>query len=173
LIEGKFLYGNQKGHMGLVEEGQAMNNIASSLPGFFPDGWKAAIYHVRTMGLYSEELIEVEKEDGGIVRTDLPHDSGLKCMKLRAGMYKENEGTWFSLKLKLWSEGRYRTEFNYEDPPQFLFSPDPGEHLRELRIFPRTEDFTPPWLREKIDEEHSYRARQRFRPDTPRSTMGK
>ncbi|WAE74281.1 hypothetical protein OUQ99_03935 [Streptomonospora nanhaiensis] len=143
--------------MGPLEQQEALVSIASSLPKYFPPNWKAAIYHVEIMGLSADEFIEVEQEDGEIVRTDLPPDSGMKCMKLRAGMYKENEGTWFSFKLKLWSEGTYRSEFNYEDPPKFLFGPDLNEYARDIKLFPRSEDFTPAWLQEKIDEANSAR----------------
>ncbi|MFD3684386.1 hypothetical protein ACFWTE_06160 [Nocardiopsis sp. NPDC058631] len=143
--------------MGPLEEQQAINAIASSLPRFFPEDWKAAIYHVRIMGLCMEEYIEVEKEAGGIIRTELPVDSGMKCMKLRAGMFRENQGTWFSFDLKLWSNGKYRSEFNYEDPPNLLFGVNLREYTRDVRIFPRTEEFTPTWLREKLEEANSAR----------------
>ncbi|NYH53289.1 hypothetical protein HNR06_002878 [Nocardiopsis arvandica] len=83
------MYGREKGHMGPIEEQEAIVGIASGLPGFFPDEWGSAVYHVRIMGTYANEVIEVQKEDGEVVRAELPPDSGMKCMKLRAGMYKE------------------------------------------------------------------------------------
>lgn len=151
------MYGTKKGHMGPMEEQQAITEIASDLPKSFPEDWQAAIYHIRIMGRYANELIEVEKGDGEIVRTELPPDSGMKCMKLRAGMYKENEGTWFSLKLKLWNTGRYKSEFDYDNPPDFLFDPDLREYAREVKLFPRAEEFMPDWLSEKVDEANSDR----------------
>ncbi|WP_223838921.1 hypothetical protein [Nocardiopsis deserti] len=151
------MYGPQKGHMGPLDEQESITEIASSLPPYFPEDWSSATYHVRIMGRYANEMVEVEKESGEIVRTDLPPDSGMKCMKLRAGMYKPGEGTWFSFKIKLWSEGRYRTEFNYDEHPDFLFDPDLREYSREVKLFPRNADFMPDWLREKIDEADSNR----------------
>ncbi|MGW8529356.1 hypothetical protein [Nocardiopsis sp. NPDC055824] len=143
--------------MGPLEEQHAINEIASALPAFFPEEWRAAIYHVSIMGRHANELIEVEKGNGEIVRTELPLESGMKCMKLRAGMYKENEGTWFSLKLKLWNTGRYRSVLDYDNPPDFLFDADLREYLREVKLFPRSEEFMPDWLREKVDEANSAR----------------
>ncbi|MFD6951003.1 MULTISPECIES: hypothetical protein [unclassified Nocardiopsis] len=149
------MHGRKKGHMGPLEKQEAIAEIASSLPRYFPEGWQSALYHVRIMGSYANQLSEVEKGDGEIAGTELPPGSSMKCMKLRAGMYREGEGTWFSLKLKFWSEGRYRPEFNYDDHPDFLFVPDLREYVREVKLFPRSDEFMPGWLREQINEANS------------------
>lgn len=146
------MYGAKKGHMGSIEEQEEIVTIASYLAEFFPEGWRSAIYRARFMGGYAVENVEVEEENGVIARISLPHEFVRMSAGLRAGMYKENEGTWFSWQLSLWSTGKYKSEFNYENLPSFVFDPDPSQYAREARTFPRSENATPDWLRKKIDE---------------------
>ncbi|MBR8744834.1 hypothetical protein DSY14_24495 [Nocardiopsis sp. MG754419] len=67
-------------------------------------------------------------------------------------MYKSNEGTWFTWSLKLWAEGKFRSSFDYDNPPPFLIQPGLGEYRREVQLFPRSPEFIPEWLQEKLDE---------------------
>lgn len=137
------MYGSKKGHMGPVEEQEAIGEVASRVLEHMPDGWRSATYQVRFMGFYANERFEIESEEGETRRSSLPPEFALMPMKLRSGMYRENQGTWFSWKLEVWSDGRYKSRFNYDEHPLLAFAPDPDEYFNEMRKFPRGEEFTP------------------------------
>lgn len=146
------MYGSRKGYMGPLEELEAISKISSELADHFPDAWVSVRFVVKFMGIYGMMNIDVEKEGGEIVQIELPANLMMKSMELRAGMYKENEGSWFSWELRLWSEGRFKSGFNYDEYPSFSFSPGSEDYLDEMRIFPRSEEFTPGWLQSEINE---------------------
>ncbi|WP_233515956.1 hypothetical protein [Nocardiopsis sp. L17-MgMaSL7] len=116
-----------------------------------PDAWNSGRLLVMLMGMYGIMNTEVEKEDGEALRINPPGKFFPNIMDLRAGMYREGQGTWFSWELQIWSEGTFKSRFNYEDYPPFPFSPDRKDFIDENNLYPRSEEFMPDWLREKID----------------------
>ncbi|MGW8439290.1 hypothetical protein ACWGKS_29475 [Nocardiopsis sp. NPDC055879] len=146
------MYESSNNELSPVEEQEAISGMASSLSGYLPENWKWARFFIMFMGEYAIRRVEVEKEDGEVTRISLPTSFIMRAMEIRSGMYKQNRGTWFSWELMLWSEGRYKSKFNYTDLPPFTFGPDSDDFLEEMRIFPRSEEFIPGWLQEKIDE---------------------
>lgn len=138
--------------MGPVEELDAIAKISSGLSECLPVGWQYARFRAMFIGIYGMLNMEVEKESGEIVQVEFPTSFMMKSMELRAGMYKEGEGSWLSWDLRLWSEGRFKSRFNYDEYPPFSFAPGVEDYLDEMRIFPRSEEFTPEWLQSGIDE---------------------
>ena len=139
--------------MGPPEELEAISKISSELSEHLPDDWRSARFVVMFMGIYGMLNIYIKKEGGRIVQIELPANFMMKSMELRAGMYKENEGSWFPWELRLWSEGRFKSRFNYDECPPFSFSPGPEDFLEEMEIFPRGEEFIPDWLRVALGED--------------------
>lgn len=135
-----------------MEELEAISKISSELSEHLPGDWKYARFVAMFMGIYGMLNIDVEKEDGEVVQIELTASFMMKSMELRSGMYKQNEGSWFSWELRLWSEGIFKSRFNYHEYPPFSFSPGTEDYLDEMRIFPRGEEFTPDWLQSEIDE---------------------
>ncbi|WP_241474688.1 hypothetical protein [Nocardiopsis xinjiangensis] len=75
-----------------------------------------------------------------------------EIQRLRAGMYKQGRGTWFSMHYTITPPTRYDATFNYDDPPDFLILPIPHDYLDDLEYFPRDPEHIPHWLRQKINE---------------------
>lgn len=146
------MLGRKKGHLGPMEEQETISAIAFDLSENLPVGWKYGRLFVMYMGEYGIMNTEVEKEDGEVARVEVPGKFFPNTMELRAGMYKENQGTWFSWELMISNEGRFKSRFNYDDYPPFAFSPGARDFLDEIDLYPRSEKFTPGWLREKIEE---------------------
>ncbi|WP_304452969.1 hypothetical protein [Nocardiopsis sp. YSL2] len=146
------VYGLHKGDMGPAEEEEAIRDIAADLSTALPEGWTSATYTADVIGGYMNELMQTALADGETVTARMPRDTGMKTLRLRSGMYKPGKGTWFTMELSLWSNGKYRCNFNYESEPEFDFDPDEHEYTRELKTFPRNEDFMPEWLQAKATD---------------------
>ena len=138
--------------MGPLEEQEAISGIASALADELPEGWKFASYFIMAVGAYSISQLRSEDASGEIVNVSVPVEIVVNTKTLRAGMYKENQGTWFSWDLAIRSEGKFRSSFDYDNPPPFSIEPGIGEYRREGKLFPRSPEFTPDWLQEKFDE---------------------
>lgn len=146
------MYGFKKGWMGPIEEQEAISEIASSLASELPDGWKSANYLIMAVGEYSISQLRSEYANGEVTHVSVPVKIVVNTKTLRTGMYKENQGTWFTWELEIWSEGKFRSSFDYDNPPPFSIEPGIGEYRREGKLFPRSFEFTPIWLQEKLEE---------------------
>lgn len=138
--------------MGPVEEQEAISEIASGLADNLPEGWKFASYFIMAVGAYSISQLRSEDASGEVVNVSVPVEIVVNTKTLRAGMYRENQGTWFTWDLAIRSEGKFRSSFDYDNPPPFSIEPGFGEYRREGKLFPRSPEFTPDWLQEKFDE---------------------
>ncbi|WDZ88848.1 immunity protein YezG family protein [Nocardiopsis sp. HUAS JQ3] len=87
----------------------------------------------------------------------MPAGLGLLFKDLRAGMYKEGKGTWFSLEYVITRPGRFKVRYNYDDDPNIAF-PTAWGFTNDLKYFPRDEEHIPDWLHEKLREEAEGRA---------------
>lgn len=76
--------------------------------------------------------------------------------RLRAVMYREAAGTWFSMRITVTADGAMDAVFNYDDEPDFgLGGVDPVAYVNDLKIFPRDEAHQPEWLRARLAEGHA------------------
>jgi hypothetical protein len=141
----------QKGDMGPIEQEEFIREIAANLVRDIPSDWESATYDVQIVGGYINERMEVVFDNGETGLVEIPDDSGLKATRLRSGMYKQGAGTWFSVRLNLWSSGKYRCNFNYADKPSFGFAPDVRDYEQDLKLFPRDEERIPEWMREILE----------------------
>ncbi|CAL9443063.1 hypothetical protein SUDANB121_02301 [Nocardiopsis dassonvillei] len=146
-------FGFQKGDMGPIQQEEHIREIAASLAGGLPVDWESATYDAQIVGGYINERLEVEFEGGEKRLAEMPDDSGLKASRLRSGMYKQGRGTWFSVRLELWSSGKYKCRFNYAEKPAFGFAPDVRDYEQDLKIFPRDEENIPGWMKEILEGE--------------------
>lgn len=147
------MHGSRKGHLDSIGELEAISRIASEMSDYFPEGWRYARFHVMFMGGYGIRRIEIEKEGGDVIRISLPAKFTEDAMEIRAGMYRENEGTWFSWKLDLSSEGKFKSNFNYDTYPPFSFSPSLEDYHEDMEMYPRSEEFTPDWFQEGLNQD--------------------
>lgn len=64
---------------------------------------------------------QVENEHGDNITGWGPMTLGLLLDDLRAGMYREGEGTWFSIKYIITRPGKFHVEYNYTEATCILF----------------------------------------------------
>ncbi|CAM3753063.1 hypothetical protein [Nocardiopsis rhodophaea] len=142
--------GFKRGHLGPVEQHQILANIGKEIVSGAPDNWERLEYSAKSIISGTADLLVATYDDGQTESIDMP-DSILGMLReLRAGMYQEAKGTWYSMKYTIVRPGNFNTEFNYDSDPGFTFEPTPEEFVRDLQYFPRDDEYIPAWLREKI-----------------------
>ncbi|UOQ74805.1 hypothetical protein MUN79_13600 [Hymenobacter cellulosilyticus] len=74
--------------------------------------------------------------------------------KLRQLMYEEApfRGAWYSAVMTITAEGKFDTEFEYEQKPKFDYMPVPEAFAQDFEHFPRNEESTPDWLKEIVQQ---------------------
>ena len=139
------------GGLGMIEQQEMLQEIGGELLGFAPESWERLEYEYSSVARYATDSLTAEYSDGTSEMVSCPVSVLSKLAKLRAGMYQEGKGTWFSVKYTIERPSRYSVDFNYDEYPDFTFSPDPEGFIDDLKSFPRAEEFIPDWLREQIE----------------------
>jgi hypothetical protein len=147
----------KKGGLSPEEQQGILVRIGKCILDEAPEGWKRLTYRFQTVIEHGTSELIVEFEDGTTRRKSPPSGIGLIKDKLRAGMYQEGKGTWFSFEYVITPPGRFNVTYNYDEDPGITF-PTAFGFTNDLVYFPRDEDYIPDWLREKLREEAEGRA---------------
>ena len=131
------------GGLGMIEQQEMLQEIGADLLGGAPEGWVRLEYEYFSVDSYSAASLTAEYSDGTSEMVSCPVSVLSKLAKLRAGMYQEGKGTWFSVKYAIEHPSRYSVDFNYDEYPKFTFSPSPEDFVDDLETFPRAEEFIP------------------------------
>jgi hypothetical protein len=114
-----------------------------------PGDWSQLFLDFRSIGRYVEHPSSVLTVFGRSVTWTLPDEALPILLDLREGMYREGQGTWFSVKGHLAHPNVYSVEYNWHDEPRWTRRPPERFFAEELQTFPRTDEETPGWLRER------------------------
>ncbi|WP_047871697.1 hypothetical protein [Nocardiopsis sp. RV163] len=147
----------RKGGLSPEERQEILVQIGSRILSEAPEGWKSLTYRVQTVIEHASSELIVEFGDGTSRREFPPADISLIRDKLRAGMYQEGKGTWFSFEYVITPPGRFNVTYNYDEDPGITF-PTAFGFTNDLVYFPRDEEYMTDWLREKLREEAEGRA---------------
>ncbi|WP_150249366.1 antitoxin YezG family protein [Nocardiopsis deserti] len=147
----------QRGHLGPEEQQKVLTQIGGRILDEAPEGWTRIFYTRKSVIEQSTSTLVVEFEDGTSQRESVPSGMGLMLDDLRAGMYQEGKGTWFSFEYVITPPGRFNVTYNYDEDPGITF-PTAFGFTNDLKYFPRDEEYIPGWLREKLQEEAEGRA---------------
>lgn len=133
-----------------AEQADICAEIGGVLAGGLPDSWaKATLRWSDLVSAGSWTALAVEDADGRSLRAGgIPGELHDLCRRLRAGMYREDLGTWYSLTYTLVPE-RYSAHYEYDDEPETL-SFTAEQYARDLQHYPRAEEHVPDWLEEKL-----------------------
>lgn len=141
-----------------VRQEQLFEQIAIRLPDEVDGDWTSLVFNHRNLSSLSEGRIDIHRP-GGYIDYSLPPDSVLPLIdELRRVMYRPGRGTWFSA---MWaianSDGNgdkiaANASFNRDDEPLWRRAVHPGLYALDLEVFPRDEESTPDWLRQKVAE---------------------
>ncbi|MFF5264570.1 glycohydrolase toxin TNT-related protein [Actinomadura viridis] len=116
-----------------------------------PQGWRRIDLQIRMTTAVSEVALTVLKEDGSYAEVEPPRNLTEIAAELRSMMYLQDRGTWFSMRFMMDPPDAYWTSFNTDFDP-FWDPPVPAkvwEH--DLRVFPRSAEHIPGWLRESLE----------------------
>jgi len=124
------------------------------------DGWEK--YEIKVFSL--RKMVQLKAtyiENGGqVISFDPEYEGPLNrdqdltflFMDLRKEMYDlaPGKGAWFTCLITVFSDGKFDTQFNYDDKPMFSYEPTNDKYADDLKTFPRAADLVPEWLKEKI-----------------------
>ncbi|WP_433273690.1 hypothetical protein ACQPZF_19735 [Actinosynnema sp. CS-041913] len=138
---------------------EAANALASAAPA----GWAELALSVSATVLAYDFAVTVRDERGAdpgqVVLSPVVTDA---FQELRGVLYEEDRGTWFSARMVLRPGTRPEVSFNYDEDPRWWPALHPTTFVRDLEVFPRSEEHIPPWLRAILDEgaalEHEHEA---------------
>lgn len=133
-----------------------MEQIAALLPERVEGAWTSLTFTRRALATYGQHNLVVSRPDGSIDRSQAaPREVSSLLTELRSGMYREGAGTWLSATWTVTNRGdsiSSEVDFNYDDEPDWPRPVEPGHYALDLEDFPRSDDATPAWLKQKVRE---------------------
>lgn len=133
-----------------AEREERLQTLAKLLPSAVLDAWEEI--HLRYAAVVDASAMEcaVVRLDESVFRVNPSYKVVRLLPELRAGMHQPGRGTWFTMRYMLDQSGRYQVEFDYDSEPAFDFTIKAEAYAADLQQFPRSEAFTPFWLRERL-----------------------
>lgn len=147
----------KRGHLNHAQQQEILKKVGEAILKEAPEGWERIIYNRESVIDHSSSLTIIEFSDGSSVREWPPVMVGVELDDLRAGMYAQGKGTWFSLEYIITRPGNFKVYYNYDEDPNIAF-PTPWGFTNDLKYFPRDEQHIPDWLHEKLQLEAEGRA---------------
>lgn len=135
--------------MDQAEQAKVTRAIGRALLKAAPEGWTSVRAEYRAAGRHIEVDVLVAGPDGGVAPVRPPQEVVEGLGALRAGMYQPGRGTWISATYSLEPPSSYSVDFDLDNEPRWRRLPPPIGFQDELRFFPRTDEFIPPWLRHR------------------------
>jgi hypothetical protein len=133
-----------------MQQNDLLNEQTAELVGALPPGWAELVIDFRAIGANLDVAVGLRDQDGPHRTWDPPAEVWRRFQRLRGGMYRENEGTWFSARYVVQAPGRYTVQYNWTNEPDFQPYPDPSHFAIEQERFPRDEAYMPSWYRERL-----------------------
>ncbi|SHG51248.1 TNT domain-containing protein [Streptoalloteichus hindustanus] len=136
-----------------VDQDHLLQQTTVQLVHTLPPGWEEVEIDYRAAGRYVEMPVTVHFVTGATQSWNPPPEVAQRFAELRAGMYRPGRGTWFSARFQLNHPDRYSIQYNRTDEPGWHGqTPPPAAFVDELRFFPRDEENTPDWLRQRAGQ---------------------
>lgn len=140
----------------LIRQGELIEEIAALLPERVEGPWTSLTFTRRALSTYGQHNLVVHRPDGTVDRSQAaPREVSSLLAELRRGMYREGVGTWLSATWTVRNHGdsiSSETDFNYDEEPDWSRPVEAGHYALDLEDFPRTEEATPAWLKQKVRE---------------------
>ncbi|HEX6359109.1 TNT domain-containing protein [Actinophytocola sp.] len=132
-----------------TEQDALVKQIGLAMLRVAPDDWEQLTVDYRAVGRYAESTGKVTFSDGSTDSWEMPADLRQLFSRLRAGMYREGRGTWFNARYRLDHPSSYNLEYDREEP-SWDMPPPPQAYPDDMRLFPRTDENVPEWLRRRL-----------------------
>ncbi|MFW6639179.1 hypothetical protein ACOALZ_03960 [Nocardiopsis algeriensis] len=133
------------------EQDACLRRIGTALLATAPQGWRKL--RLVYSGLVDSEAIHVDAlmEHGRGVGCVPPFSVLGELRDLRAGMFAERTGTWYTAYYEMERPARYRVRYDHESEPYFDEPRGEDSYLLDLEHFPRDREHIPDWLLERLD----------------------
>ncbi len=128
------------------DQNAILGSVTTLLVHRLPGDWSQLFLDFRAVGTYVEAPVSVLNIFGQSVDWALPDEALPFFLELRAGMYREGQGTWSSARFHLAHPNAYSVEYNWTEEPRWTHRPSPEHFGEEPEMFPRDE--VPAWMRE-------------------------
>ncbi|AOS65685.1 hypothetical protein [Actinoalloteichus hymeniacidonis] len=139
------------------EQREIIREIERSLRASAPPDWLEISLHYRATVEIGEVDLHASTTSGEITHWDHPIECTMLLDHLREEMRRAKEGTWFTASCVINRSGNCTMDFDYNSEPSWHTPIPPSAYLSDLQRFPRSEEHTPPWLREQRDTASSQR----------------
>lgn len=133
------------------EQEEVVQEVAGVMLASAPPGWqKLELIYRSTVAVDAAEILATTT--GEPERIPVPMKVSSRMSSLREGMYEQDRGSWFTARLVLEPPGKYQIEYDYDGEPTYVPPLTPGAYALDFQHYPRSEEHTPDWLREKLAE---------------------
>lgn len=142
----------QRGHLGPQEQQEILVAIGRELLTTASDDWETVTYTAWALAGYVSDYMEETRRGGATEATDIPVSVIGMVEKLRAGMYEQGKGTWYTLTYTITRPGSFKADYDYDNRPEFTFYPAYETFVHDLQQFPRDDEHIPDWLRDHVEK---------------------
>lgn len=136
----------------MIPQHERLREIAALLTRQAPIGWQRLALVFRCTVSVSTATYLITNALGAEERSPAPSAVLRKMHELRTSMADEERGSWFTALLLVEPPGRYETYFDYDEEPDFVPPLLPAAWALDFARFPRSPEYTPEWLRKKLEQ---------------------
>jgi hypothetical protein len=115
-----------------------------------PPWWRGLMIDYGIIGRHIDLAVGVLDAQGQYQVWDPPVEPMRMFQKLHGGMYRENEGSWWSARLRVEPPGRFSIQYNRDVQPRFAATVSRDDFALEQERFPRAEAYMPDWYRARL-----------------------
>nr|WP_042181171.1 hypothetical protein [Kibdelosporangium sp. MJ126-NF4]CEL14858.1 hypothetical protein [Kibdelosporangium sp. MJ126-NF4]CTQ96511.1 hypothetical protein [Kibdelosporangium sp. MJ126-NF4] len=130
-----------------VQQNELLGEITGMMVAALAPGWHELMIDYRVVGRNIDIAVGVLGANNEFTLWDPPVEALREFQRLRGGMYRQDEGTWFSARYTVIPPSRFSIQYNWRNQPDFESYPPPAEFALEQERFPRAEAYRPDWYR--------------------------
>ncbi|MCG8920031.1 hypothetical protein L6E12_30095 [Actinokineospora sp. PR83] len=135
-----------------IGQAELLREASGSLLSVAPTGWRELQFTFHSTISVDTAMLLCATGDGEPVPLAPPMKALRLFAKLRGGMYTTGKGAWFTARMIVSSSGSHEVTYDYDSEPEFTPPLVPETFVEDFRHFPRAEENTPAWLRQKFAE---------------------
>ncbi|WP_149204619.1 hypothetical protein [Actinotalea subterranea] len=132
--------------------GEIMQDVGRQFFEAAPQGWANGSIVYRRVGKTAETQATAQAADGTPLTVVMGRPVLRALRELRAAMARPGSGAWFTAVARFTSDGRMTWDFDHDHEPEWVTGISPLHYLQEQEEFPRDQEHTPAWLRERLTQ---------------------
>jgi hypothetical protein len=133
-----------------VQQEELLGEMTAVMVAAQPPDWREVLIDYHHLGKHTDGVAGALDPGGTYRLWNPPPVVWQMFQRLRGGMYREGEGTWFSARMKIERPARFTVRYSWRERPSFPTWPTPDQFVLELERFPRGDAYLPPWFRENL-----------------------